>query len=132
MLQAIGGWAMDSKTLVERAKDRIKKAEKRHQQAILDFAKTIYKEIPDVILAAADMARGRIAWDMSKSECYKTTGQENKYFLLGKEKLKDDEWRFVFDSIVARLKTEPDIGWKNYDSEIPSTIVLVWDMNRTA
>jgi len=130
MLQAIGGWAMDSKTLVEKAKSRIRKAEKRHQQALLDFGKSIYKEIPEVILAAADMARGRVAWDMAKSECFQSKSRENKYLLLGKENLSDEEWHYVFDTIVARLKTEPDIGWKNYDPEAPSTIVLIWDMNR--
>lgn len=130
MLQAIGGWAMDSKTLVEKAKTRVKRAEKRHQQAILDFAKAIYKEIPDVILSNADLARSRVVWNMATSECFKLTTEDNKYFLLGKENLKDEEWRYVFDTIVARLKTEPDIGWKNYDPEMPSTIVLIWDVTR--
>jgi hypothetical protein len=128
MLQALGGWTMDSRTLVERAKERVKKAEKRHQQALLYFAKAIYKEIPDVILEAADLARGRIAWDMSTSECFKLTSLEKKHFLLGKDNLSADEWRYVFDTVVAQLKTEPDIGWKNYDPDTPSTIVLIWNV----
>jgi hypothetical protein len=65
---------------------------------------------------------------MSTSECFKLTSLEKKHFLLGKDNLSADEWRYVFDTVVAQLKTEPDIGWKNYDPDTPSTIVLIWNV----
>jgi len=131
MIKAAIGWSgLDSKTLVEKAKSRQNRAKRKHQSALLSFAKSVYNEIPEVILNAADQGRGRIAWNMAKSECFKSRCAENKYLLLGATTLSDDEWAFVFDTIVSKLKTEPDIAWKTYDPEQCSTIVLIW--NQTA
>jgi len=111
MIKAAIGWSgLDSKTLVEKAKSRQKRAKRKHQTALLSFAKSVYNEIPEVILAAADQGRGRVAWDMAHSECFKNKCAENKYLLLGAENLSDEEWAFVFDTIVSKLKTEPDIA----------------------
>jgi len=129
--KAIGWSGLDSKTLVEKAKSRQKRAKRKHQSSLLSFSKLIYNEIPQVILAAADQGRGRIAWDMSKSECFNQKCVEDKYLLLGEENLSKEEWTFVFDTVVSKLKTEPDIAWKNYDVEFPSTIVLIWDQTES-
>lgn len=53
--------------------------------------------------------------------------EESKYFLLGNEDLNNEEWKHVWDSVVANLKTEVDISWYGHVADRPSVIVLIWE-----
>lgn len=108
----------------------MKRARRKHQEAVLEFSKSVYEEIPKVVLAAASRTRGRVCWDMSKSNAFVKMAEENKYFLLGESSLEPEEWKAVFDSVVSQLKTVQDMAWKIYNPDDPTTvssITLIWD-----
>lgn len=64
-------WSGSSKTLAERAKTRMKRAKKKHQEELLAFSRDIFTEVPDVILEQADLAKTRVEFDMRQSMTFK-------------------------------------------------------------
>ena len=117
----------DKKTLVENAKLHMKKARRRHQEMLTEFTDLLVQEAPAVILAAADLTLTRVEWNMESSESFKAQVEKTKYFLLGKKTLTDAEWKDIFDSVIGRLKVEPDLSWKPFDVTLPSQLVLIWE-----
>ncbi len=125
MLRAITG--AEKKTLVEEAKTRMKRAHKKHQQLLVEFANLLSQEIPIVVLRAAELNLTRYDWDMSKSETFELQKTKSKYFLLAETTLKVDEWRSVHEILASRLKAEPDLSWKPFSDTTPSNLTLIWD-----
>jgi hypothetical protein len=125
MLRAITGG--EKKTLVEEAKARMKRARKKHQQLLVEFANLLSQEIPIVVLRAAELNLTRYDWDMSKSETFEAQKLKSKYFLLSETTLKMDEWQYVHEALVSRLKAEPDISWKPFIDTAPFQLTLIWE-----
>ena len=74
MLQAIG-WK-SSKTLVEAARSRMKKARRKHQQDLLSFSNLLHADIPEIILQQADLGKSRVEFNMTESNSFKLKKSE--------------------------------------------------------
>lgn len=124
MMKIMGGG--EKKTLVEKARTEIKRARRKHQEALMEFNTAVAAAVPDVILSTSRKCQSRIDWDMFKSATFANLRDTNPYFLLGEDNLTDEEWHDVHDAVVTRLKAEPDLSWKLYDADCPSVLTLIW------
>lgn len=117
----------EKKTLVEEARMKMKRARRKHKEALVEFPDLIVQELPKTVLDSAELNLTRIALNMETTESFKELCGKSKYFLLNRETLEDTEWKYVHDTVISRLQAEPDLSWKPFDSSSPQTLTLIWE-----
>lgn len=125
MMRTIMG--SEKKTLVEEARSRMKRGKRKHQEAVVALADGLFQMVPEVVYNAAELNYPRTAWDMAKSSAFTTLNEQNKWLLLGQSDLTATEWKQIHETVISRLKAEPDLSWKPFDEDTASILVLIWD-----
>lgn len=117
----------EKRTLVEEARVKMKRARRKHKESLAGFPDALMEELPSVILEAADKNLTRIAWDMSTSKAFEHRRKENRHFLLNDDTLPFEEWEYVFQTMISKLKVEPELAWKPFDVDRPQILEIIWD-----
>lgn len=123
-MKAILG-STDKRTLVEKARAKLARSNRKHKEALAEFAAQLVDLLPGVIMHASDMGHRDVSWDVLTTDAYKVM-VANPYFLRDNKSLSTDDYAFVHETVLNRARAEPGLTWRVFYPSDPNIITLSW------